>query len=126
MKQMFIQQIYVLQQFFLVYICMITHSFISFIPHLALIVIIKIWFICKILGKIISVYIPKIRATIQTIVEALSKKISFSKRYVKKEQQKNQMKPEVKEKYQALFKKILSFKPQEKKNIFLNIIQIQI
>ncbi|EAR87182.2 transmembrane protein, putative (macronuclear) [Tetrahymena thermophila SB210] len=93
---------------------------------LALIVIINLWFIFKILGKIISGYIPKIKAAIETIVEALSKKISFFKRYKKKEQQKKQMKPEVKQKYQALFKKILALKPQEKKKIFLNIIQMQI
>ncbi|EAR87180.2 transmembrane protein, putative (macronuclear) [Tetrahymena thermophila SB210] len=90
-----------------------------------IIIIMNSWFICKILSKIIKGYIPKIKAVIHRAVESLSKRISYFKRFVKKNE-KEQIKPEIKQKFQTIFKKILSLKPQEKKKIFLDAIQKQL
>ncbi|EAR87179.2 transmembrane protein, putative (macronuclear) [Tetrahymena thermophila SB210] len=90
-----------------------------------IIIIMNSWFIYKILSKIIKGYIPKIKAIIHRVVEALSKRISYFKRFVNKNE-KEQIKPEIKQKFQTIFKKILSLKPQEKKKIFLDAIQKQL
>ncbi|EAR87181.3 transmembrane protein, putative (macronuclear) [Tetrahymena thermophila SB210] len=90
-----------------------------------MIIIMNSWFICKILSKIIKGYIAKIKAIIHRIVKALSKRIFYFKRFVEKSE-KEQIKPEIKQKFQTIFKKILSLKPQEKKKIFLDAIQKQL
>ncbi|EWS75587.1 transmembrane protein, putative (macronuclear) [Tetrahymena thermophila SB210] len=52
--------------------------------------------------------------------------MDYFMRFVKEEKPKKQIKPEVKEKYKILFKKILTLKPQEKKNLFLKILEQQL
>ncbi|KAL4461594.1 hypothetical protein ABPG74_016218 [Tetrahymena malaccensis] len=81
---------------------------------------------CDILSQIIGGYLPKIQSTIQSIVVALSKKIGYFKKFVKEDKPKKQVKPEIKEKYKVLFNKILTLKPQEKKDFFLKIMEQQL
>ncbi|KAL4461937.1 hypothetical protein ABPG74_000782 [Tetrahymena malaccensis] len=65
-------------------------------------------------------------SAIQSMVATLSQKIDYFKRFIKEEKPKKQIKPEIKEKYQILFKKILSLKPKEKKKLFLQIMEQQL
>ncbi|EAR91473.2 transmembrane protein, putative (macronuclear) [Tetrahymena thermophila SB210] len=89
---------------------------------LGLIVMINLWFIVKILNKIIGGYMPKIKDILQQLVQILSSKISYFKRFVKQEENaKKKMDPEIKKKFLFLFQKFQNLNSEQKKKIVMEV-----
>ncbi|EWS71413.1 transmembrane protein, putative (macronuclear) [Tetrahymena thermophila SB210] len=91
---------------------------------LALIIIINVWFIIKILSKIINSYKSQMLEIKEKILTALSKKFNYFKKFVNQEKKQNgKIKPETKKKFQQILLKFLALKPSQKREIYLTYIQ---
>ncbi|EAS05865.2 transmembrane protein, putative (macronuclear) [Tetrahymena thermophila SB210] len=91
---------------------------------LGLIVIINVWFIIKILSKIINSYKSQMLEVKEKILTALSKKFNYFKKFINNEKkQHGKIKPETKKKFQQAFLRFLALKPSQKKQIYLAYLQ---
>ncbi|EWS75586.1 transmembrane protein, putative (macronuclear) [Tetrahymena thermophila SB210] len=92
----------------------------------SLILIINIWLICKILNRIIKIYLTKIKIKLKHYIQKLSEKFPVFKKLQIIQKEKKQINDQLKKKIQLLFRKYLNMSSQQKKQFFLKIMESEL